>query len=131
MSIITFSNTIAHFAPLFNQLKLNTLNKLVFIENVKLTYQSLNSLLPHTLSNVLRLQYVVNNFYTRAQTNNLLKRFEVRTSTFGIHSVSYQCITNWNKLQSHILSCSLKNLSLSSKKKNTGIPLTPVIIQKK
>ena len=105
------TNPIAHSAPLFKQLKLKTLNELVFIANVKLTYQALKNLLPRALSNVLRLQYVVNNFYTRAQTDNLLKRFEVRTSTFGIHSVSYQCITNWNKLQSHILPCILKNLN--------------------
>ena len=64
--LITFSNLIAHSAPLFNQLKLNTLNELVFIENVKLTYQALNNLLPCALSNLLRFQYVVNNFYTRA-----------------------------------------------------------------
>ena len=117
--LITFSNPIAHSAPLFKQLKLNTLNELVFIANVKLTYQALNNLLPCALSNVLRLHYVVNNFYTRAQTDNLLKRFEVRTSTFGIHSVSYQCIKNWNKLQSHILPCSLKNLSHSQLRRKT------------
>ena len=103
--LITFSNPIAHSAPLFNQLQLNTLNELVFIENVKLTYQALNNLLPHALSNVLRLQYVVNNFYTRAQTDNL--------------NSSYQCITNWNKLQSHILPCSLKNLSHSQVRRKT------------
>ena len=79
--LIIFSNPIAHSAPLFNQLKLNTLNELIFIANVKLTYQALNNLLPCALSNVLRLHYAVNNFYTRAQTDNLLKRFEVRTST--------------------------------------------------
>ena len=84
--------------------------------HVKLTYQALNNLLPQALSNVLRLQYVVNNFYIRAKTDNLLKRFEVRTSTFGIHSVS---VTNWNKLQSHSLPCSLKNLSHSQVRRKT------------
>ena len=56
VQLITFSNPIAHSAPLFNQLKLNTLNELVLIANVKLTYQALNNLLPRVLSNVLRLQ---------------------------------------------------------------------------
>ena len=35
------------------------------------------------------------NFQTRPQTDRLPERFEVRTSTFGIHSVSYQCIMTW------------------------------------
>ena len=103
---MTFSNDIAHSAPLFSQMQLNTISELVFIANIKLVHQALNNLLPAALSNVLRLQYVTNNILTRAQTDGLLERFEVRTSTFGIFLISYQCIINWNELQnfnSHFL----------------------------
>ena len=91
---------------------------LFFIANIKLTYQALKQLLPDALSKVLRLQYVTNNFHTRAQTDRLLERFEVRTSTFGIHSVSYQCIKDWNNLQNH-LSCNIINLSYSQVRSKT------------
>ena len=117
--LMTFSNHIVHLAPLFRQQQLNTISELVFIANIKLVHQALNNLLPAALSNVLRLQYVTNNILTRAQTDRLLERFEVRTSTFGIFSISYQCIINWNELQNFNSPAFLTNLSYSQLRKKT------------
>ena len=70
-----------------------------YIENV---YKTLKSLTPIAISNVLDLKYVSDPIVTRGNSRNLLRRCKVRTSTYGLHSIKYRSILNWNSLQIYL-----------------------------
>ena len=115
----TFSNHIAHSAPLFRQLQLNTISELVFIANIKLVHQALNNLLPAALSNVLRLQYVQIISSPELKPTDCLNDSKLGHQLSAFFSISYQCIINWNELQNFNSPAFLTNLSYSQLRKKT------------
>ena len=99
LRLMTFSRPDASSQPLFKQLKIPTIKELIFSSNIKTVYNVLKQLAPTGISNALDLTYVRGRIMTRGNSKNLLRRCEVRTSTYGLHSIKYTSIVNWNSLQ--------------------------------
>ena len=83
----------------------------------KLFSQTLRNESPVAVSNVLNFNYVSSEIVTRGNTNKMLSRFEVRTSTYGIFSIRYQSIIQWNNLQNYYSHSLLSHFSLDKLKK--------------
>ena len=111
--LMTFSPPQTASLLLFRQLKLFKLNELLYLSNIKTTFRALRDITPSAVSNALRLKYVSNEIVTRGNTNKMLERFEIRTSTYGRYSIRYQAIIHWNKLQNYCLTTSLSHISCS------------------
>ena len=61
------------------------------------------------VKNTLNLRLIENVYYTRNVSNKMLARHPIRTSTYGLMSIRYQSVLNWNDLQHHF-----KDIDLSS-----------------
>ena len=81
---MTFSDYNTPTTLLFNQLRIKSVDNLVFIQNIKLTHQTLNKVSPIqyniAIQNALQLSYVSNQYKTRATTNKLLRPPKIRTT---------------------------------------------------
>ena len=117
--ILSFSDFNAHSKPLFESLNLLTIFDLIFLNNICLLHQTLSSLSPKEIQNTLGLSYLPQHHETRGFTNNILSKPTVRTSTYGIGSIRYQSILNWNTLQNFIYGTDLASINLSKLKKLT------------
>ena len=119
LRLITFSAPFTPSLPIFRQLKISNINDLVFLCNIKTVSKTLRNQSPVAVSNVLNLSYVSNTVVTRGNTSKMLNRFEARTSVYGIFSVRYQSIIQWNKLQTFYSHSLLSRLSLDKLKRKT------------
>ena len=124
LRLITFSTPHSSSLPLFQQLNLFNINYLV-LSNIKSVFQTLRNESPVAVSDVLNLKYVSNTIVTRGNTNKMLKRFEVRTSMYGLFSVRYRSIVQWNNLQNYYSHTILNQLSYAKIKKKTLEFLSP------
>ena len=119
LRLITFSAPFTPSLPIFRQLKISNINDLVFLCNIKTVSKTLRNQSLVAVSNVLNLSYVSNTVVTRGNTSKMLNRFEARTSVYGIFSVRYQSIIQWNKLQTFYSHSLLSRLSLDKLKRKT------------
>ena len=110
--LISFSLPRSPSAPIFSSLKILTLFDLVKLLNILLIYQFLNSSLPLDLLSTLVFEKIAHVYPTRSQSLGLLKLPRVGTSTYGLKSLSYQAISQWNFFQVMISSDNLANLPL-------------------
>ena len=113
---ITVPPTHTPSAPIFNRLKILTLFDLVKLLNIILIYQYLNSNLPLDLLGTLVFEKVAHAYPTRSQSMGLLKLPRVSTSTYGLKSLSYKAISQWNNFQAIFSSDNLANIPLISLK---------------
>jgi len=98
--IITFSN--------FGVLSISDNVKL---QNILLVFQILHNFAPTNICNLFSLSHLNSGYPTRGSLLHLLNKPLVRTTSFGINSIRYQCILNWNFLQSVISQHDLVSLS--------------------
>ena len=110
---MTFSPPHTPSLPNFRQLNILKVNELVYLSNIKLALKSLKNDAPNAVSSALRLNYVSNEIVTRGNTNKMLKRYEIRTSKYGLFSIRNQSIMHWNKLQHYFSTTNLSLLSYS------------------
>ena len=99
--ILTSSNYDSHSKPLFSQTKIPTLSNIVFKDNVKIVYESLNKLNPKPIQNTIITKMANHQYATRNQSLELLTIPKVKTQTYGINSIQYQSLKNWNQLILH------------------------------
>ena len=111
--LITFSDYTAHTKPLFKNTKILPIRHQIFVSNTSLCHQILNQNCPLSIISSFNLNYLSDSHITRGQQANALSRPAVRTSTYGINSVRYQTILNWNELQLRHNDIDLKSLSLA------------------
>ena len=116
LRILTFSHFQAHSKPLFHKLNLLQLPDLVKLSNILLLHQILNSHSPVDLSSVFNLSYQQTAHQTRGSTIKLLRRPNVKTTVFGLNSIRYKSILNWNSFQSFYTKQDLASLSLTKLK---------------
>ena len=81
----------------------------IVTKNIQLVHQSLNNNVPEAVQYILDLYFITNPFCTRSQSNKLLSKPLVKTTKFGIKSVKYQAVIEWNELQNNF-----KGVDLSS-----------------
>ena len=113
--LITFSNFRAHSKPLFKTLKLLTITDLVFFYNILLIHQILNNTAPSYIQNTFNLSLFSGSIVTR-QHSKILSLPAVSSKRYGINSVIFQSILNWNTLQSNFKTINLASLKLSKLK---------------
>lgn len=99
--LITFSNFDSHSKPLFDILKIPTIANLKFMLNIYLVHNTLNKLSPLAIQNILNLNHLPETHSTRAFIKKLLIRPGAKTIKFGISSINYQCVLDWNLLQNY------------------------------
>ena len=97
--LITFSVFNAPSKPLFMLAKIPTVSDYVFKLNILLAHDILNLASPVAVQQVLNIQYLPDKYLTRGKGIKLLKRPYVRTTKYGINSMRYQIVLNWNSLQ--------------------------------
>ena len=99
LRLMTFSDFNAPSSPLFSQLGLLKICDLTKLRNILLIQQILLNNCPPRVSTVFSLSYYQHNHRTRGNANNLLSRPLCRTLSYGINSISYQSIIQWNDFQ--------------------------------
>ena len=110
LRIITFSNFNAETLPLFSNLGIPNLQHWVFKCNITLVHETLNNLSPRALQNTLNFKTLSHQHNTRNLNLKLLERRKARTLNFGLKSIQYQSLLNWNQLLLNSKK-DLKNLS--------------------
>ena len=110
--ILTFSKYFAHSKPLFQSLNILTVHNLTFSNNIILIYQILNKNSPLEIQSSFNLKYISNSHSTRGCTNKLLAKPKVKTTNYGLNSIIYQSISNWNTLQNYFFGIDLSNITL-------------------
>ena len=114
--LISFSDFNSHTQPLFNTTRILPLLKQIFIANTSLAHQILNCESPISVQQSFDLKYLTDSYTTRGQNAKLLSRPSVRTSSYGLKSIRYQVILNWNQLQLKEIDTDLTSISLSKLK---------------
>ena len=110
--LLTFSNFIASSSPIFLNLKILKLPDLVKFLNILSIYNVLAKSSPTTLNNVYNLRKYPNFHNTRGNALGLLTRPLNRTVKYGIDSIVYKSIVQWNELQLLHPGSDLSNLSI-------------------
>ena len=70
----------------------------MFQLNILLAHDILNLASPVAVQQVLNIQSLPDRYLTRGKEIKLLKRPFVRTTKYGINSMRYQIVLNWNNI---------------------------------
>ena len=117
LRLLTFSDFKHPSKPIFHQLGILNIVDLVKLYNVCLVHQTLNNVSPSDTCSTLKLNYQQGHYSTRGSSIKLLKRPAVRTTRFGLNSVKYQCVLNWNTLQNTLTQYDLASLKFGKLKR--------------
>ena len=98
---MTFSDFRSSSQPLFLKLKILKIPDIVKLQNLLLTFDILTSKSPVDIAKTLDLNSYNDIHTTRGKSLCLLTRPICRTTTYGLNSVSYQFVIDWNELQLH------------------------------
>ena len=98
---ITSSHFNTHSKPLFLETGIPFLPHFIFKCNILLVHQTLNGLTPLGVTSTLNFSYITHRYQTRAHEIRLLERQKAKTLNFGLNSIKYQSILNWNQLLLH------------------------------
>ena len=111
--IMTFSKYDSSAAPLFTQTGIPAIPKFIFYLNVKIVHETLTEMVPLALQNLFHFQHISHQHFTRNNELKLLERPRAKTLKYGLKSIRYQAILNWNQLLLH----SKQDLTTFSKNK--------------
>ena len=111
LRLITFSPSQSPSLPLFAELKILTIFDLVKYLNTLFVHQALNTKLPPQVCNTFNFTKPIHNLNTRGSSIGLLTQANVNTIHFGIWSLKFQCVKNWNFFQNHFKSIDLASVS--------------------
>ena len=117
LRLITFSDSREHSRPLFETLDILTIPELLFVSNISIVHRTLNHLTPRSVQNSLSLSYHSHSYPTRCTKSKLLQRPNVKTEHYGINSIHYKSILNWNALQSNFTDINLVTVGHSRLKR--------------
>ena len=96
--IMSFSQFRAHSAPLFADLKLLTIFDLVKVLNILFVHDVLNKNVPDEVLECFNFTAKMHDHYTRENVAGCLEIPNVNTNSYGISSLSFQSISNWNSI---------------------------------
>jgi hypothetical protein len=111
--LLTFSDWNTNNKPLFNQLNILCVTDLVFTMNITLVHAVLSRSTSNAIKKSLNLEYLPDSYFTRGVSVKLLSRPYARTTNFGIYSIKYQCILDWNTLEQQFRNIDLTSLRLT------------------
>ena len=116
LRLITFSDFHAPSSVLFFNLNILKVSDLIKLRNISLVKQILNNYAPPRVSSIFALNYYRHGHGTRGSSISLLSRPICRTTSYGINSIKYQSILNWNEFQQSLPETSIVNFSNSALK---------------
>ena len=99
--ILTFSRYDSSAAPLYAQTGIPAIPNYIFYLNVKTVHETLNNIVPLALQNLFHFQQLSHQHFTRNNELKLLERPKAKTLKYGLKSIRYQAILNWNQLLLH------------------------------
>ena len=111
LRLITFSKFNASSSPLFLNLRVLKLPHFVKLLNVCLICSVLSKTAPTVLINVYNLKMYTDSHNTRGNSLGLIARPICRTFQYGINSIVYQSLVQWNELQLLYPGLDLSNFS--------------------
>ena len=111
--LLTFSNFNASSSPIFLDLKILKLPDLVKRLNIISIYNVLAKSLPPALNNIYNLKKYPDFHNTRGNALGLLTRPLSRTMKYGVCSIIYQSVVQWNEFQLLYPGSDLSTLSIS------------------
>ena len=106
--ILTFH---APSSELFFNLNILKISDLIKLRNISLVKQILNNHCPPRVASIFALSFYQHGHRTRGSSISLLSRPNCRTTSYGINSITYQSILNWNKFQQALSETSIVNFS--------------------
>ena len=115
--IITFLRYDTSADPLYIQTGIPKFSKFIFYLNIKVVHEALNEILPKALQNLYKFQAISHQHSTRNNKLKLLERPKTKNLNYGLNSIQYQAILNWNQLllytKEDLVSFSKKQLKVS------------------
>ena len=103
--IITFSPFRAHSAPLFARLKILKIFDLVKVLNILFVHKVLNKDAPDEVCKYFNFKMKNHEHMTRGMNAGCLEVPNVNTNSYGISSLSFQSISNWNCISRTHVDC--------------------------
>ena len=97
--------------PLYLQTGIPKFSKYIFYLNINIAHETLNQITPLAIRSLLDFQIISHRYNTRNNERKLLERPRTKTLKYGLKSIRYQVILNWNQLLLH----SKQDLTSSSK----------------
>ena len=88
---MTFSDFHCHTNPIFLELKLLKVRKIIKSQQLKLSYAFYKNQLPTTIQNLFQFVKDIHNYKTNSATRHLLHIPQIHTK-----SLKYHCPTLWN-----------------------------------
>jgi len=67
--------------------------------NCVFVLDQINNVLPNTFSSYFRTLNITQNYVTRGNANFNVSKPIVKTSTYGLKSLTYKAAADWNKIQ--------------------------------
>ena len=64
-------------------------------------HEALNEILPNALQNLFTFQAISRQHYTKNNKVKLMERPKTKNLNYGLRSIQYQAILNWNQLLLH------------------------------
>jgi len=113
LRIISFANFYSPSSPLFAHSKILKLPDIVKSLNILLVHQCLNLCAPIDLYSLFSFTHLTQRIQTRGATKQTLTRPCVNSTTFGIKSITYSSISDWNSLIPAYPNTNLKTISFS------------------
>ena len=95
--IMTFSHFRASSKPIYGQLEILNLEDQVFLQNCLFVYDALINNSPICFSGYFTASQDIHSLGTRGASSNSLFVKHNSTLNYGIHSITSQCIFNWNR----------------------------------
>ena len=116
IQIINFKNKYTPAEALFKGTKIMTVNEIIKSENCLLALHHINQYLPLSLKNLLTIENDLHNWSTQNSVNHKLALPQVKTTTYGLYSITYRIAKPRDPVLQNSLKPSFANNFVSSKK---------------
>ena len=110
--LLTFSNFHANSSPIFADLRILKLSDLVKLLNIISISNVLTNSAPQALINIYNLSQYPDSYNTRGYVLGLLARPVKRTKKYGLSSIIYQSVVQWNEFQLHFPNSNISIMSI-------------------
>ena len=97
--IITFNNQFASTEPLYKELKILPLNKMVQMQNYHLVLSDLNNSLPDNFKDLCKHANNQHQHHTRKAYNNKITMPHVKITCYGLKPGKYKAAKVWDEIQ--------------------------------
>jgi hypothetical protein len=87
------------------------MSDLIFLLNVCFIHQSVNNKLPSVLCNLFNVARIPQIVSTRGAAMGTLLKPSVKTIRYGLNSIKFRSICNWNNIQSSVPKIALSNVT--------------------